>query len=104
MKTVDINYNYVEDARKKKYMATLISILTDYVSNNVRVEKILGRLDIIVDQMNKDKIFINRIFNEMNIDTVHNECKIQIVFKGGNVYKLFTAINKSNLQNIIYSS
>jgi hypothetical protein len=98
----------------KKHMGSLNSILTEFVSESVQVEKILNRLNIIVHSMNKDDKFINYItniitkssqieiintdddtlegitFEKSNFNETEHKISIGIIFKGGNVYKLTT--------------
>jgi hypothetical protein len=88
--------------RPKKILSSLANILTDYVSDNVHVEKVLQRLDTIIDFMNNDREFIKYVFKGL-INQNNEKGHIGIIFKGGNVYKLFSEILDRNLDASIFS-
>lgn len=93
-------YDYGLFTQKKKYLSALIGIVTDYVSDMVYVEKVLERLDIIVNDMNKDKELLKIIFaGKLEPGEIG---KIAIIFKGGNVYKLFTQVLDKQLDASVF--
>lgn len=100
--TDKINYDYGIFNKKKKFLSGLIGIATDYVSENVYVEKVLQRLDKIVDELNKNEEIINLIFNGRIKSNQKGE--IAIIFKGGNVYKLFTQVLDRQLDSNIFQN
>ncbi len=94
---------YDNKMRPRKFLSSLTNVLTDYVSENVHVEKLLNRLDTIINFMNNDKEFINHIFKNIHdFDRRNEEGKLGIIFKGGNVYKLFSEILDRNLDANIF--
>lgn len=98
----EVWYDYGAFNRSKKYMSALIGIVTDYMSASVYVEKLLAKLDSIVIEMNKDKGLLNEVFNGLLSDDESGE--IGIIFKGGNVYKLFTQILNSQLDYSVFQN
>lgn len=100
---IDTMTPYDNKMRPRKFLSSLAGILTDYVSENVHVEKVLDRLDLIINFMNNDSDFIEFIFKKMkNFDQDNEIGKIGIIFKGGNVYKLFSEILDQNLDASIF--
>lgn len=103
MDVMEAAYDY--KTRPKKLLSSLTNILTDYVSENVYVEKVLDRLDTIINFMNNDSEFIKYIFQgiiDQGIIDQEEEGKLGIIFKGGNVYKLFSEILDRNLDSSIF--
>lgn len=95
-------YDYSSALRKKKFMSTLISTVTDYISSSVYVERMLSRINEIINDMNADAEFMKKIF--FNRLKSNETGKIGIVFKGGNVYKLFTYILNNQLDHNIFQN
>jgi cell division septum initiation protein DivIVA len=100
--TENLAYDYGIFAKKKKFLSGLIGITTDFVSDTVYVEKILERLDIIVNDMNNDKQLLDIIFKD-KLD-VGEYGKLGIIFKGGNVYKLFSQILNKQLDTFVFQN
>lgn len=86
--------------RTKKYMANLNELATDFITDAVQVESVISRLDDIANDMNSDTVFIKKIFD--GLLQQGEEGKINIIFKGGNVYKLFTQVLRNELANSIF--
>ena len=98
----NLSYDYGVFNKKKKYLSGLIGIVTDFVSDNVYVEKILERLDIIVNDMNNDKQLIDMIFKDKLSENEYGT--FGIIFKGGNVYKLFTQVLNKQLDTHVFQN
>ncbi len=92
---------YFKNIRHKKYLSSLSALCTDYVINNVFVEKVLHRLESIVNYMNHDTEFLHHMFK--NFINSNETCKLGIIFKGGNVYKLFTHVISNNLDTTVFN-
>lgn len=95
-------YDYGLFTKKKKFLSALIGVVTDYVSEMVYVEKVLERLDIIVNDMNRDKTLMDAIFAG-KLEPGETGF-LGIIFKGGNVYKLFTQILDKQLDTNIFQN
>jgi hypothetical protein len=91
----EIWHGYFPQA-KKKFLASLINSVTEYISENVYVEKVLEQLNIIVGDINKNKQFLKNIFGQ--------DVELGIVFKGGNVYKLFSYITNNYLDANVFQT
>jgi hypothetical protein len=96
-------YDYNVFSRKKKFLSSLINICTDYMSESVYVEKMLERLDAIVYNFNIDKQLLDRVFSNI-IDEKKERGSIGLIFKGGNVYKLFTYITNSKIDRSVFQN
>lgn len=95
-------FDYGSFSRKKKYMSALIGLATDYISSSVYVEKMIDTLSSIIKDMNEDTRFIDKIFEGLLKDDEKGE--IGIIFKGGNVYKLFTQIMNNQLDYNVFQN
>jgi hypothetical protein len=99
----DVEYDYDQTLRKKRFLSSLIGLTTDYVSDNVYVEKVLEALDNIVNYLNKDTEFINYVLNGL-FDSKTHKCRLSLIFKGGNVYKLFTQIISDKMSSSVFGN
>lgn len=95
-------FEYETTTKKKKFLSALCNIVTDFVSEMVYVEKILERLDRIITDINNDKNFIDVLFKKFDITT--GERKIGLIFKGGNVYKLYKNLLNNNLDKSVFAN
>lgn len=100
----NIWHDYNPFKLNKKYMLSLVNAITEYVSDNVYVEKVLERLNEIIERMNNDKQLLEKIFGSVNILGDGEKGKIGIIFKGGNVYKLYTHILNNRLDHDIFQT
>lgn len=89
--------------KRSKFLASLINILTDYISENVHVEKVLKSLDLIIKCINKDTEFLNDIF-KTDIDVTIYNIELGIIFKGGNVYRLYSHIIEQNIETSVFQN
>jgi hypothetical protein len=101
--TYEIWYDYNIPGKKRKFLSALSEIVTDFVSDMVYVEKVLERLDRVVNALNHDDNFLEMVFNSLNLPK-NEEGSIGIVFKGGNIYKLYASILSCHLDKKIFEN
>jgi uncharacterized protein YnzC (UPF0291/DUF896 family) len=96
-------FEYETTTKKKKFLSALCNVVTDFISEMVYVEKILERLDRIVTDINNDEKFIDALFNKFGIKTGIKR-EIGLIFKGGNVYKLYKTLLNNNLDKTVFAN
>lgn len=100
----NIWHDYNPFKLNKKYMLSLVNTITEYVSDNVYVEKVLERLNEIIDKMNNDIVLMKKIFDGIGILKDGEKGRLGLLFKGGNVYKLYTHILNNRLDHDIFQT